>query len=104
MGRWSSSQLRGGGGRPPNSTQVQLFNDAGTGIFWDFQGTVPAFWVVEQADTPPGEDQSMELLAVVAGTVLAFNGTTEDDWYRVAPSNALGTPVGPYSNQVRFTS
>jgi hypothetical protein len=98
MGRWSQRMLRGGSHAAAISA-AQLFNDTGTGIFWDFTGPEPPFWHIEQSN-----DGLTGWVAIddVPGSQLAYNSTTNAKWYRVQAQDADSNPVGDFSNAVQY--
>ncbi len=100
MGRWSSSQLRGGGGAVTIATVATLFVDEGTGIFWDFTGPQPINWLIEESTSGP--DGPWALFDAQPGNELTRNDVTDANFYRVTPADADVDPVGAPSNVVQY--
>lgn len=100
MGRYAQAHRRGADRGDKLVTTVQLFVDYGTGIFWDFQGPIPAQWFIE---TSGSVVIGIWIEATtVDGAVLAWNGTDDEQFYRVTPVDVDLNPVGQTSNVVQY--
>jgi hypothetical protein len=79
-----------------------MFNNAGEGVFWDFTGTQPALWFVEESDSANGPSGPFMPSGYQEGDHFTWNDVIDYNWYRVTAADADQNPIGPPATAVQY--